>query len=130
MEREKESLTLSELFGEFTQELRTIVVDEVDLAKVEISRRLSDSLEDGAYLGAGAFLMYAGFLVLVAAFLILLSYIFPLWLAALVAAVVTVGIGYIFFQKGISDLKHRDLALIETIQSLKEDREWLKHRIR
>jgi uncharacterized RDD family membrane protein YckC len=105
-------------------------VDEVDLAKVEISRRLSDSLKDGAYLGAGAFLMYAGFLVLVAAFLILLSYIFPLWLAALVAAVVTVGIGYIFFQKGISDLKHRDLALIETIQSLKEDREWLKHRIR
>ncbi len=128
MDRDQE--TLSELLRDFMQELRIIVMDEVNLAKTEISRKISDSFKEVTYLGIGVFLMYAGLLVLVATLLIILTYIFPLWLAALVTAVVTAGIGYFFIQKGFSDLKHTGLSLKQTIETLKEDREWLKHRIK
>lgn len=129
MEKEKESSSLSELFGDFTRELRTMISDEVELAKSEMSKKISDTTKDAVYVGIGAVLLLAGLLALVATFMIILSYGLPLWLSALIVTVVVAGIGYLFMQKGISDIRHRRLSPDQTIETLKEDREWVKNRV-
>lgn len=129
MERDKENLSLSELFGDFTKELRTMISDEVELAKSEMSKKISDTTKDAVYVGIGALLLWAGLLALVATLMIILSYGLPIWLSALIVTVVVAGIGYLFLQKGLSDIRHRRLAPDQTIETLKEDREWVKNRV-
>lgn len=129
MEREKEKLSLSELFGDFTKELRKMISNEVELAKSEMSKKISDTKKDALYIGIGALLLWAGLLALVATLMIILSYGLPVWLSALIVAVVVAGIGYLFLQKGLTDIKQRRLAPDQTIETLKEDREWVKNRI-
>ncbi len=129
MERDKETKSLSDLFTDFTNELRMIVSDEVQLVKSEMSKKVSDTLKDAVYLGIGAILLFTGLLAVVATIMILLALTLPWWLAALIVTVVVSGIGFLFLQKGIADLKQRSLTPEQTIETLKEDRTWVKNRI-
>lgn len=129
MEREKENLSLSELLGEFTRELRKMISEEVELAKSEMSKKISDTKKDGIYIGIGAMLLWTSLSALTAALIIVLSYGLPLWLSALVVTMVVAGVGYLFLQKGLADIKHRRLTPDQTIETLKEGGEWVKNRI-
>jgi hypothetical protein len=53
----------------------------------------------------------------------------PIWLSALLVGVVVAGIGYVLMQKGISALKEMNPAPRRTIETLKEDKEWLKQQV-
>ncbi len=126
MERHREEQSLGELFGEFTAEMRTLVRDEVDLAKVEMSNKMTQVKKDIAYVAVGGLIAYAGLLGLAAFFIIIIGDGIPLWASALIVSIVVGGIGYLFVQKGISDLKSRIFVPQQTIETLKEDRQWLK----
>jgi len=128
MERHREEQSLGELFGEFTAEMRTLVRDEVDLAKAEMSGKMTHLKKDITYLAVGGLIAYAGLLGLVAFFIIILGDAMPLWASALIVSIVVGGIGYFFVQKGLSDLKSRTLVPQQTVETLKEDRQWLKDR--
>jgi hypothetical protein len=54
----------------------------------------------------------------------------PWWLSALLVGLVVVGVGYMLVQKGLSALKHEDLAPRQTIESIKEDTRWAKEQVR
>jgi hypothetical protein len=71
-------------------------------------------------------LAYAGFLAIVAAGILRLGFVLLLWLSALVVGVVVAGIGGVLIQKGRTALKHADLAPQQTIETLTEDRQWMK----
>jgi hypothetical protein len=47
----------------------------------------------------------------------------------LIVGFVVAAIGYTLVQKGISTLKQVDMAPRETIESLKEDKEWAKKQV-
>ncbi len=126
MERHRDEQSLGELFGEFTAEMRTLVRDEVDLAKAEMTGKLTQVKRDIAYLAVGGLIAYAGLLGLVAFFIIVIADAMPLWASALIVSIVAGGIGYFFVQRGISDLKSRTLVPQQTVETLKEDRQWLK----
>lgn len=126
MERHREEQPLGELFGEFTAEMRTLVRDEVDLAKAEMSNKMTQVKKDIAYLAVGGLMAYAGLLGLVAFFIIIIGDGIPLWASALIVSIVVGGIGYLFVQKGMSDLKSRAFVPRQTMETLKEDRQWLK----
>ncbi len=128
MERHREEQSLGELFSEFTADMRTLVRDEVDLAKAEMSGKLTQFRRDIAYLAVGGLIAYAGLLGLVAFFIIVIGDAMPLWASALIVSIVVGGIGYFFVQKGLSDLKSRTLVPQQTVETLKEDRQWLKER--
>jgi len=128
MERHREEQSLGELFSEFTADMRTLVRDEVDLAKAEMSGKMTQMKRDIAYLAVGALIAYAGLLGLVAFFIIVIGDAMPLWASALIVSIVVGGIGYFFVQKGLSDLKSRTLVPQQTVETLKEDRQWLKER--
>jgi xanthine/uracil permease len=77
-------------------------------------------------IGAGGALAYAGLLALIAALIIGLGELIPLWLSALIVGLVVVGIGYMLIQRGLTALKRIDPKPQQTIQTLQEDKEWVK----
>jgi hypothetical protein len=48
------------------------------------------------------------------------------WLAALLVGVVVTGLGAFFASQALDALRHEDFVPRQTIQSLQEDRDWLK----
>jgi len=56
----------------------------------------------------------------------LLALVIPLWLSALLVGLVVAAIGYFLVKRGLDALKQEDLAPRETIETLKEDKEWAK----
>jgi len=59
-----------------------------------------------------------------------LGQLIPMWLSALIVGLVVVGIGYMLIQSGLTALKRIDPTPRETIESLKEDKEWVKEQTR
>ncbi|MEN6465840.1 MAG: phage holin family protein, partial [Syntrophaceae bacterium] len=91
MERHRDEQSLGELFGEFTAEMRTLVRDEVDLAKAEMTGKLTQVKRDIAYLAVGGLIAYAGLLGLIAFFIIVIGDAMPLWASALIVSIVAGG---------------------------------------
>ena len=51
------------------------------------------------------------------------------WVAALIVVVVSGGIALLFLRRGLSLLSPSALAPDQTVETLKEDKEWLKQRM-
>lgn len=121
--------SLGDLFAELTSETTTLVRQEVQLAKTEMSHKAAEVGKDVGFLAAGGAVLYAGFLALVATVIIILAYAMPWWLAALIVSVVVLAIGGLLVYRGLENLKKTSLAPTETIDSLKEDATWTKDQI-
>jgi len=79
----------------------------------------------GGVTGTGGALVHAGLLVLLAAFVIGLAQLgVTPWLSAAIVAVVTMAIGYVLVNKGVSALRGTSVVPAQAIQSLKEDAKW------
>ncbi len=131
MQHPTDERSLGELFAELAHETSTLVRQEVELAKTELSQNATRIGKDLAFLAVGGAVAYAGFLALLAALAIGLGQLgVPWWLAALIVGLVVVGVGYFLVQRGLNALKQEDLAPRQTIESLKEDKEWAKAQTR
>jgi len=114
--------SLGDLFGDLTQEITTLVRQEMALLKTEMRHKVSHVVRDLIFLAAGGAIAYAGLLALVAALVCLLALVMPLWAAALVVGLLVTGVGGALVWKGLSALKKEDLVPHETLDTLKEDR--------
>jgi len=126
----KDERSLGELFAELAQDTSTLVRKEVQLAKTEMSQKASRVGKDVGFLAAGGAVAYAGLLALLAGVIVLLGQVIPMWLAALLVGLVVAGVGYFLVRRGLDALKREDLAPRQTIETLKEDRQWAKDQTR
>jgi hypothetical protein len=126
MEQQREERSLGELFSELARETSTLVRQEVALAKTEMSQKATQLARDAGVIGAGGAIAYAGFLALLAALILGLGQLMPLWLSALIVGLVVGIAGYLMIQRGLSAIKNAELAPRQTIDTLKEDAEWAK----
>lgn len=116
--------SLGELFKELVQELTTLVRQELNLAKTEMSQKAARAGKHAAFLAAGGAIAYAGLLAIVAALVLLLAQLgLTWWLAALLVGVVVAGIGGFLVMSGIKALRNEDLTPRETIDSLQDLKE-------
>ena len=130
MQMSKEDRSLGELFADLARETGDLVRKEVSLAKVEMTQKASKVGKDVGFLAVGGLVLYAGLLAIIAALIIgLASLGLPAWISALIVGLVVAGVGYFLVQKGLSALKREDLAPTQTIQSIKEDAEWVKEQV-
>jgi len=119
--------SLGELFSELSRETSTLVRQEVALAKTELTAKASQVGRDVGFLAAGGAVAYAGLLAIIAGIIILIGDLIDnMWLSALIVGLIIAGIGYYLVQKGLSDLKNANLAPEQTIESLKENKEWVQ----
>jgi len=130
MQRPRDERSLGELFADLSRETTTLVRQEVDLAKTEMTQKASRVLKNIGFLAIGGAVAYAGFLAIIAAVIILLAAILPWWLSALLVGVVIAAIGAFLIWKGLDALKKEDLVPRQTIETLKEDQEWAKEQVR
>ena len=126
----RDERTLGELFSELAQETSTLVRQEVNLAKTEMSQKASRVGKDVGFLAAGGVVAYAGLLAILAGVIVLLGQVIPMWLSALLVGLVVVAVGYFLIKKGLDALKREDLAPRQTMETLKEDGQWIKDQTR
>ena len=127
MDVRKDDRSLGELFAELSREVSTLVRQEVDLARTEMTDKATKASRNVAFLVGGGVLGFAGLLFLLTAVMYLLATIgVPLWLSALIVGAVVAAIAAYLVQRGRTGLQNEDLTPKRTIRSLKEDAELAK----
>ncbi|MBL8774286.1 MAG: phage holin family protein [Acidimicrobiales bacterium] len=117
--------SLSELVGDMTQDVSTLLRKEVELAREELKVEVSKAARAGGGFGAAA---YAGILAgvgLVMTLGFLLDEVMPTWVAFLIVTVLLVAVATAAFLAGKKQLETVDPVPEQTIQTLKEDKQWL-----
>ena len=123
--------TLGEMFAELSRETRTLVQQELQLAKTELTEKASQMGKGAGLIVGGGLIAYGGLLAMIAAMvLILIAVGLPPWAAALAEGVLVAGIGYLLIRSGLAMLKPQTLAPQKTIDTLKEDAQWLKAQVK
>ena len=130
MQGSRDDRSLGELFSELAQETSTLVHQEVNLAKTEMSQKASRAGKHAGVLATGGALAYAGLLAILAAVIVLLDNIMPLWVSALLVGLVVAVVGYLLVRRALDALKREDFAPRQTMETLKEDQQWAKDQTR
>ncbi len=119
--------SLGDLFADLAQDTSTLVQQEIQLAKNELGQAVAEVGKNIGMLVAGGVLLLAAALALIATLILALGALgMPSWLAALIVTVVFVGVGLALVARGKTALKNADLLPRQTIETLKEDQEWIK----
>jgi uncharacterized membrane protein YqjE len=129
MQQSRDDRSLGELFSELSRQTSTLIRQEVALAKVEMKQKGTEVGKDVGMMAAGGALAYAGLLALIATVIIILAEFIPWWLSALIVSLVVLGVGGLLLQRGMSALKQTSMAPEQTIETLKEDKEWAKKQL-
>jgi putative copper export protein len=120
--------SLGELFSDLSQQTADLIKQEMRLAKTEIGEKLSDVGRHALMIGASiAFGLAAVIAVAAAIALFLVDLGVQPWGAAIITAAVMGLAAYTLAQSGISALRKKSIAPVETIHSLKETTQWLKN---
>ena len=125
-QQERDDRSIGELFAELSQKTTTLVRQEIELAKVEMSQKASRVGKNVGFLLIGGVVAYTGLLAVVGAGIILLGEVIAYWLSAAIIGVVIAAVGAFLVVKGASTLRQEEPTPRETIETLQEDKEWLK----
>ncbi len=118
--------SIGELITRLSRETVTLVRKEVQLAKAEMSQKASRVGKNVGFLVVGGVVAYTGLLALVGAVILVLGLIIPYWLSAAIVGLVITAIGAILVVKGANTLRQEDPTPRETVETLQEDKEWLR----
>jgi hypothetical protein len=120
-------------FGDLVKQLAsqtsTLVRQEIDLAKAEMSQKAAIAGKGAGLLGGAAVtgLLAAG--ALTACLILVLSEVMDAWLAALIVAVVFAAVAAVLGLAGRNKVREATPAVPEqTVETVKEDVEWAKTR--
>jgi xanthine/uracil permease len=122
--------SLGELFADLSRKTTQLVRQELELAKTEMTEKATEAGKNIGFLIAGGAVLYTGLLFILAAVAILLADVVPDWLAPLIVGLVVAVIGLVLVQKGRAALKQTTLKPEKTIESLKEDKEWVQQQMK
>jgi len=128
VDEELRGRSLSELLRRLGQDLGTLVRQEAELAKAELSQKArSAGASAGMFAGAYVVGMLAA-TALTACFVLALAEAMPAWLAALIVAVVYGVVAAVLAAKGRERLRAAVPPVPEeTVETVKEDVQWLKN---
>ena len=126
----RDERSLGDLFSDLSRETTTLVRQEIQLAKAELTQSATEAVRGIGMLVAGGAVAYAGLLFLLLAIVFgLIEAGWDAWLSALVVGLVVVAVGAILVLRARESLKPANLAPRRTIETLKEDQEWAKEQI-
>ena len=119
--------SLGELFSRLTSDVTALVRDEVQLAKVELTEEIKAAGRAGGMLGAAAFAGYMVLLLLSFAAAWALAEVMDAGWAFLIVAAVWAAVGAFLYLRGRQRLDEVNLKPDQTVETLKEDVQWVKN---
>lgn len=131
----RQERSIGELFGQLSQDMTLLVRQEVQLARAEMSEKITRVITNLVSVIAGGFVAYVGALALVAALILALQDLANIspWISALIVGAVLAIAGYAMLRRGLGELKQVDLAprrtvenIRDDVQSIKDDVQWAK----
>ena len=136
--RQRPERSLGELLREVSSDLGALFRKEIELAKVEMSEKAAGVGKNVGSLAVGGAVLFAGALALLAAVVNLVGWVIAeitspelaVWLAPLLVGLALALAGYGMVKKALTALRTESLAPEQTTQSLQENKEWLKEKIR
>ena len=119
----RQERSIAELFGQLSQDMTLLVRQEIQLARSEMSEKLSRFTANLISVAAGGFVAYVGALALVAALILALNDLAGIspWVSALIVGAVLAIVGYAMLRRGLGELKRVDLAPRRTVENIKDD---------
>ncbi|HSU24842.1 MAG TPA: phage holin family protein [Pyrinomonadaceae bacterium] len=127
MQREERSI--GDLFSELATETSTLIRQEMALAQTEMTQKATKAGKNVGYLAVGGAVGYAGLLAIVAGVIMGLSYLMPAWIAALLVGAVIAIASYVLISSGLTALKNMEVKPTATVETIKEDAQWLKNQV-
>lgn len=125
----REERSLGELFSELASETSTLVRQEVALAQTELTQKATKVGKNVGFLVVGGAVGYAALLAIIAAVIIGLANFIPAWASALIVGVAVGIVAYLLISSALAALKKTDLTPRNTVETLKEDAQWLKNQV-
>jgi len=124
---------LAGLLSDLWRETTTLVHDEVELAKADITEKVTQAGRGVGAVATGGAVLFAGFLVLLGAAVGALMRVLPPdlapWLAPLIVGAVVAIIGAVMLSGGLKKLKAENLRPDRTLESLRRDRDLAKEHL-
>ena len=125
---DRESQSALGLLRRLTDELATLLRQELVLATAEISRSMRVLLAGAASLAVGGAVLFTGLLAMLAAAVLGLATVLHPWLAALVIGAAVAIIGIVLVWVGIRSFDPASLKPSRTTESLRRDRDVITRR--
>lgn len=125
----QDQTSLGELFSRLSTQASTLIRQEIQLAQAEMTRKASKAGRNAALIAIGAVIGLGAYLALVAALILALAQVMDAWLAALIVGVVLAIAAAIAVQYGVTKLREIDPAPRRTIETMRENKEWLTEQI-
>jgi len=123
--------SIGELVKELAAETSTLVRQELDLAKAEMTERGRQASKGAGMLGAAAAVSLLAAGALTACVIVALDLVMATWLAALIVTVVCGAVAGVLAMTGRKQMREAAPPVPEqTIDSVKEDVQWAKTRTR
>lgn len=128
--RGADNRSLIALFSDLFRETSTLVHQEAQLAKAEMSEKVSEVGKGVAALAIGGAILFAGFIILLIAASNGLALLLPEehsgWLAPLIVGLAVMILGFIALGIGKHELSGSNLTPSRTMDSLKRDSDLVK----
>jgi hypothetical protein len=128
-----ENRGLIALFSDLFRETSTLVHQEAQLAKAEMSQKVSEVGKGIAAIAIGGAIIFAGFIVLLFAASNGLALMLPPehadWLAPLIVGLAVMVLGFIALAMGKHELSASNLKPSRTMESLRRDTELVKEHV-
>jgi uncharacterized membrane protein YqjE len=122
---------LGDLFRNLAQDSATLVRQEMALAKAELKSNVKSVARDAAMVAVGGILALVGVTVLIAFLVVAVGDALDnYWLGALIVGVLFLLVGGILAMSSLKKLKNEDVAPTRTLETLKEDKQWLQSEIK
>jgi hypothetical protein len=122
-------LSLGELAKQLAQDFSTLARQEIELAKAELTQKGKKFGLGGAMFGGAGVAGLMALAALTASLILLLALAIPGWVAALVVALVWAAVGGFLALRGRDKVKEASPPVPEqTVETVKEDIQWLKNR--
>lgn len=135
----KEERSLGDLFSELAAETSTLVRQEVTLAQTELTQKATSVGKDVGFLVVGGAVGYTALFVILAAVVIGLTQIISsltgwqlitsAWIAAAIVGLIVGAVAYFLVTSALTKLKNTELTPRQTVETLKEDAQWLKNQV-
>jgi hypothetical protein len=126
----RDARSMGEIVQDILKDVQEMFRSEFRLARAEMGEKAGKAAKAGGMFGAAAVCALLGAAALVAAAIAGLTLVMAIWLAALIMGVLLVCGAAAAYAGGRARMKNVTPVPEQTVQTIKDDVEWAKHRNR